>query len=550
MRIGAVRVTSFVCGIILMVVCVAVAGASTEIKLTGKDLYAGFEARKVLPNEETGGVKLDVRIFKYGKTREGRIVTDPVALLPVVDGITANATVKALDVEVQAKLPAGAVVAVEVRTGPSCFTDKGWSNWQKLSGLKGQSANPAGSYAQVRMILTADSKENLPEITALVLRPDLNVGSAWKKTAKVVEDKIQKIVRSPIVFHHERQDNPTLSKFRKTVGLDKVVEGAKDDFDALVKIQDWVSQSANTRVKGIKYRWNIEKTMTVTADAADKRSIQGNCMSYSQVMTDAVAAMGFKVRHMAVMGFRQMSHEVVEVWVPSLGKWIFFDPSLANYYYDLETKAPLNVLEIHDIILNKFLYDERTMKWFSRNKSQGTRNRVKQVGGQKHIGCRMGGWVYGKPMSPDYNWGFKHGWLAHGYVQMTPRNDFYTHPKAAKLSFGAYPGYGGHPFWVDAKTPPKKHIDNWFTRKRDFYWTLDQASLVLVGTDKDGVLSVELGNSMPFFKSYDLKVDGKTVKSDGDIFNWKLKSGKNVLEVVPMDEFGKPGTGSSVAVTY
>ncbi|MCK5849894.1 MAG: transglutaminase domain-containing protein [Kiritimatiellae bacterium] len=553
--IRPIRATSFLCGILLMVGCVTTpekpvnAMTSSEIKLTEEDLYAGFDARKVLPNE-TGGLQLDKRVFKHGKKREGRVVTDPIALVPVVDGIAANAAVKALDVEVQAKVPAGADVSVEVRTGPTCFSEQGWSNWQKLAGLKGDAASPAGSYAQVRIILTADAVENLPEITALILRPNLKAGLTWNKVAKVVEGKIQKIVRSPIVFHYERQDHPALAKFRKTTELDKVVKGAKNDFEVLVKIQDWVAQSANIRHKDIKYRWDIEKTMPVTPGSVDKRFIQGHCMSYSQVMVDAASAMGFKARHTAILGFREMSHEVVEAWVSSLGKWVFFDPSLANYYYDLKTKEPLNVLGIHDIILEKFLRGKETLTWFSRHRSKSTRARVRAVGGKKHIGCRMGGWIYGRPMSSDYDWGFKHGWLAHGFVQMTPRNDFYTHPEAVSKHLSSYPGYSGYPFWVDARTPPRKGVDNWFTRKRDFYWTLDQASLTLAGTDKEGVLSVRLGQSMPFFKVYDLKVDGKAAKPAGDVFKWKLRSGRNVLEVVPLDEFGKCGSGSSVVVTY
>jgi hypothetical protein len=102
---------------------------------------------------------------------------------------------------------------------------------------------------------------------------------------------------------------------------------------------------------------------------------------------------------------------------------------------------------------------------------------------------------------------------------------------------------------VDAKTPPTRGGHNWFTRRRDFYWTLDQASLRLVEGD-EGTLLVELGQSMPFFKAYRLKIDGVEAASPRSPFAWKLKPGRNRIEVAPEDEFGKIGLPSSVTVEY
>ena len=88
-------------------------------------------------------------------------------------------------------------------------------------------------------------------------------------------------------------------------------------------------------------------------------------------------------------------------------------------------------------------------------------------------------------MPDNYDWGWSHGYLAAGFVQMTPRNDFHSKPDKVSKRFEHGPGYDGYPFWVDAKTPPGRGINNWYTRLRDFYWTMDQASFKLKRTGED-----------------------------------------------------------------
>ena len=71
-----------------------------------------------------------------------------------------------------------------------------------------------------------------------------------------------------------------------------------------------------------------------------------------------------------------------------------------------------------------------------------------------------------------------------------------------------------------------------------------------VSVGPEGTLLVALGQSMPFFKSYQVKVDGAEVKDATSPLTWKLKPGDNTLQVAPVDEFGKVGLASSVTVNY
>jgi hypothetical protein len=94
-----------------------------------------------------------------------------------------------------------------------------------------------------------------------------------------------------------------------------------------------------------------------------------------------------------------------------------------------------------------------------------------------------------------------------------------------------------------------KGVNNWLTRPRDFYWTLDQATMALV-KDEEATLLVEFGQSMPFFRGYRVAVDGVEVKGVANPFPWKLKAGVNRLEVTPVDRYARDGRKSAVEVNY
>jgi hypothetical protein len=520
------------------------------MKLDARDLYGGFEARKVLLNGEGTALKLDARVFKHGKERTGVVCTDPIDL-GVRDGIIGlDSEVKSVDVEVQTDVPEGASVVTHIRSGANMLDTSGWSDWKPVRAGKGAVTGLAGRYVQVRMTLKATDAKHLPALTGLMLRPQTEPNGPLTPKLFVVRSDIQRIVRSPVVFHYERPDQKDVVAFRKAAKLDEVVAGAKDDFETLIKLMDWVGSCHNDRTKKKhihkgRYTWDIHRVFEIVYG---KPTVYGHCMSYAEVLCYAAVAMGYvSARHNAVGGFRQATHEVTDIWVPSLGKWVYFDPSLTSYYMDKKTKEPLSILQTHDVICENFIPNGKDMHWFFQRRSEETRRIVRKVGGKKVIRCRLGPWRYGAPMPRDYDWGWSHSYLANGFVHMTPRNDFQSHPEAIPRRFGNLVVSRDYPAWVDAKTPPRRGVNNWFTRKRDFYWTLDQASFRLVRTGPK-TLRVELGQSMPFFKHYKLTVNGAETTTKKGAYRWTLQPGENTLAVAPVDEFGKVGLGSTVTL--
>jgi hypothetical protein len=552
-----------------------------KIVLSAKDLYGGLECRRVLLDKDGAKLGLDVRAVKINKDAAGVVTTEVLDLIGAPGGVaSAFELVTAVEVELSAEVPENSSVKVETRSGATFFDQSGWTPWKDLGGLKAKVADLKGRYFQVRITLKSGGPEKLPVLTGLTLRPERAAQKIMLvATAKVVDGKVQTIVGSTVEFKHERPDQAKLAKFRKDNDLDGVVagkyddviaspelrkldkemKGAGEDFLQLVRLMDWVGHCTNDRTQHPEksvgyYDWDIDKVFKLVEVEKDGKkvmqpTIYGHCMSYSETLVTAATAMGFvSARHMCMVGFREASHEITDIWVPSLGKWVYFDPSLTNYYYDKETKVPLNLIEMHKVVADAFVPEGKDMNWWIQRSSDETKSRVKEVGGKKPIGSRLGRWCYGAPMAADYDWGWRHGYLAAGFVQMTPRNDFHSDPKANPKAFEHGPGYANYPNWVDDKTPPKRGAGNYFTRLRDFYWTLDQASFKLTRTGEDEI-SVELGNSMPFFKKYQVKIDGAELKDEvKSPLVWKLKTGDNKLEVAPVDEFGKVGLPSTATV--
>ncbi|MFO7899006.1 MAG: hypothetical protein R6V58_08095 [Planctomycetota bacterium] len=540
----------------LLAGCASSGGGATEATpgggtLDAKQLYGGYQARKVLLSEDGTSLGLDPRVFTRGKERKGVVTTDPIDLGPSVGIIGQKAAVTAVAVEVKATVPEGASVVTHVRSGSNLLDTAGWSDWRAVRGGKGTVKDLAGRYAQVRVTLKAPDAKHLPALTGLVLEPEVEeTKTADLAPLEVVRSDIQKIVRSPIVFHYERPDQKDVVAFRKAAKLDQVVKGAEDDFEVLVKLMDWVGSCRNDRKsrkhmhKG-RYTWDINRVFDIVDG---EPTVYGHCMTYSEVMCYASIALGYvSARHNAVGGFRQATHEVCDIWVPSLGKWVYFDPSLTSYYMDKKTGEPLSILETHDVICENFIPAGKDMHWFHQRRSSETYAIMRKVGGKNVIRCRLGPWRYGAPMPKDYNWGWSHGYLANGFVHMTPRNDFQSHPEAIPRRFGNLVVSRDYPAWVDEKTPPRRGVNNWFTRKRDFYWTLDQASFHLVRTGPK-TITVELGQSIPFFKEYKLTVNGAETKTAKSTYRWTLEPGENTLAVAPVDEFGKVGLKSSVTL--
>ena len=511
------------------------AGQTAERVLTAEDLYAGLEATRILP--KAGALVLDTR--NWPEDGGLGIVTTDVLDLGGQGVLSPAATVSDLRIDLTAKAGPPASVFAEVRTGLTFFQAAGtWTEWQAASGI----IQPKGRYAQVRVRLTTGDRAIVPSVTAVRLTWNVEP-VAFRSPLALLDHSVQNIVNSALPFDYERPDQPDLVWMRNTFQLDSMIAGKRSEFEKLKALLDWTAMRKNKRPgprnSDGSYPWNIRQVLTEENGGA----VHGHCMSYCETFIAAAVSLGWQARHFAIQGFRDTSHEVPEVWVNELGKWVFMDPSLGAYYADRKTGAPLSLLEMHDIYVNFVLKSGEALQ----RGEDVNLARVQSLRGRHPVKCVANGYAYGERQ--NWDWEYDHGYMTAGWMQLTPRNDWQSRPEPWCGEFSNSPdGYCGFPVYVDERTPVVESTTSlWYTRARDLWWTLNQASFRLTQTE-DEALSVECGNSQPFFRRYLARIDEGEWKEVERQFTWRLKDGMNRLEVICEDEFGSKGIASIAVV--
>ena len=128
----------------------------------------------------------------------------------------------------------------------------------------------------------------------------------------------------------------TLAEYRKSEHLDSVISGCKTDFDTAVKLMHWA-----------RSQWEPGRPSPyppINAMEILKRIRNGEtggfCAQYCFVFVQAMQSIGYKARYVSLNG-----HEVSEVFLPSMNRWVCFDPLYDSYYVN-ENKFPLSVGKI------------------------------------------------------------------------------------------------------------------------------------------------------------------------------------------------------------
>jgi len=456
-----------------------------SLYLDAAQLHAGLEARRLLVRED--GLVIDQRSQTSPPT-PARLTTDVLDL----GGTTVLSTpidILRVDATVESNTSVGDRVDLEMRSGTTFFQHANtWSNWRAM-----RPQQPRGRYVQFRVTAASDRQE----FRVKGLRVDRVLATdrpTFETGLTLAGQQVQRIVASPIPFAYQRPDHPDLRWLRHTFPLDKVTASGKTEMERVNALCTWVSSRRNDRHRGWNaldyYPWNVRRLIHDEQGGV----IYGHCASYCSVFLACCQALGWQGRHWAVEGYKENCHEIAEIYINELGRWIYFDPSLATYYVDRTTGRPLDVLQMHDIYLDThFGRPGDTVPAVERNYEELDRRR-KMIDWKAFPGQPVSdGWIYGRKGAWD--WTKAQGILTTAWLQMTPRNNFYDQPRPVYRQFGWGPtGNNGFPMWVDARTPPRTTAThNFATRRRDFYWTLNQASLRMVRTG-ERTIAVELGN--------------------------------------------------------
>jgi len=514
---------------------------------SAKSKDGGASWTKQLGVKESVRGEYGVRIFVNQYAAAGTVISPVLdaeslaepALLPrpiVVDSISAKP---------EAYLPPGASLRLEMRSGSTRFPrDETWSQWTVISPEKKAVTSLNGRFVQFQVELKTADPLVSPRLFALDVQSEWHAAPA--SGVYITRSDTQQIVESPIPFEYEAADLPALRRFRERHKLDAVVAGAQTEFERIVRLRNWVARQRNEReLFRTEYpAWDADDILRQTSQG---QCLIGHCMQYTIVFLQACRAFGIQGRHFSIDGFRQMAHEIAEVWSNDYRKWVYMDASLDCHYFDRATGTPLNLLELHRVFVETFYRDGESLLSVPLAEMK---TRVKAVGKDVPIDCSEGGFSYGTPKA-SHEWWWEHGYLAAGFLRLTPRDTFLTAAAPVPFNQGnSGANWNGFVVWEDSRTPRLPVYSRYTDKASDLYWSLNQAQIGLTSGVEKGTLQVEMKNSMPFFEKYLVRRGGGDWQDVLSSFTWKLAVGINRLEVKPVDRMNREGITSLVELNY
>ncbi|HUT60231.1 MAG TPA: transglutaminase-like domain-containing protein [Phycisphaerae bacterium] len=450
--------------------------------------------------------------------------------------LLSGATVLSAALKPDADTPAGTRIDLAVRTGPCPVYDKRlWSDWNPPG-----AAAPAGHrYLQWKATLSSANPLRTPVLRSVAVEAKVSVSPppGWAGGVKVVKSHNEQIRYTSIPFEYEDPLHARMVALRRKYKLDEVVAGSKSELEEMVKLRDWVAHQWRFTAPASNYpAWDADEILT--------RKI-GMCVQYAIVFMQCSISLGRQARFAfgnhpgAIDGG---GHEVCEWWSNEHGKWVFFDVNQSWHHIDARTKAPLNLLDIHDMIIKEY-YGGGFADWAKRPRKAEYTDAVQ---------C-----CYGTSLVPNEpssrrakTWHIKDGlyrvpsrWL---YIRYMPRNNFLSRPDPVPVAQGSHWDYSDYVVHEDAFTPTQWLYRNFTGRRSDVAWTINQVHYEARYGREPRTLRIQMGTSTPYLKTYLVNVDGKGWKESSSAFDWQLHPGRNRLEMRVRNTSGVEGPVSLI----
>lgn len=168
-------------------------------------------------------------------------------------------------------------------------------------------------------------------------------GAAGFRVLEIKAD-LPAAVRPGIPFAMPSCDEPSLAELRVKYGLEKVVEGARDEWTAQLRLKEWVHKA----IPGGNPRVRATRAGEILDHAARGETFY--CTHYAITYTECALALGWQARKIAVdrrhgpEGRGSSHHGVSEVWSNQHRKWVVIDPQ-SNLHFE-KRGVPLSAWEI------------------------------------------------------------------------------------------------------------------------------------------------------------------------------------------------------------
>jgi len=213
------------------------------------------------------------------------------------------------------------------------------------------------------------------------------------------------------------RDRKKLRLLRKQEGLDKILLGAKNQWEKIRRLNDWAHHQIL-----LAYYGHPIKPMPIDIfnqlELLRSRKSQGWCGNYALIFIQAALSVGIPARCFAIWAVAGDTHTIADAWDRNLKKWITVDP-----YYN-----------IHYVLGNKHLSVYDLCKLVNKN----------DIGGVVIRHPLFGDYITYSTFKPDIlNYFHNFG--------LTMRNNFITNPKPISRT-------------------EIMHWEHGKSRKKDFFW--------------------------------------------------------------------------------
>ncbi|HOW86900.1 MAG TPA: transglutaminase domain-containing protein [Candidatus Aminicenantes bacterium] len=150
-------------------------------------------------------------------------------------------------------------------------------------------------------------------------------------------------------FTYQGPTESELREFRRTYRLDEAA-GSGDEVSRIINLMRWVHKTI--RHDGNSSNPDPRNALHILdVCSGGKRGV--NCRMLATVLAEAYLAMGFKSRHITCLpqyADDPDCHVIDIVYAPSLGKWLYMDPSFEAYWRN-ERGEILSIAEVRESII-------------------------------------------------------------------------------------------------------------------------------------------------------------------------------------------------------
>lgn len=450
--------------------------------------------------------------------------------------------IQKLTLSISSEVPEDTTVEYYFRKGTdSSPLSDGWEPYELIDEGSRLNFETGGAdlnrrYVQFRVVLSTSNPLKSPVIKSAKLEAVLNQRVPLHKNIVVINEQNPVIRYSSIDWEWEKWDRPEFKQLRELENLDEVIAGSRTQFDAQVKMLDYVTRRWRHNSPMPEYPgWDALSIINRINNAGGG----GMCIQFNNTLGGLCMAYGWQARLINVVG-----HEIIEVWNDEYGKWIFLDADFANNYnYDPVTAEPLSMFELHQRYLD-YYYPNRPIEWMTDSISW-----EKAIDG-KEVPAKRGSLTNQKGTHVETS-GTPTGFCNAAFMRMVPRNNWYEKPYPRPLSHGntQWP-WNSYINWHDRKTPPKRQY-SWFTdRPRDMWPDLNMVHVDAVQGFGNDRLFLRFETYTPNFSHFEVDVDDTGWKKVGERWTWLFQSGRNTLRVRAVNKLGAKGKPSSFILNY